>query len=86
MSRKQRKHIRGKRGEPFLRIVRGIDRARILCVSLDISKYFPVVMMHDAYGEIVTPSFEIDIFCSGFEHLCQVIDETASRIGAQVVL
>lgn len=86
MSRKRRKHIRGKRGEAFLRIVRGIDRARILCVSLDVSKYFHVVMMHDAYGEIVTPSFEIDIFRSGFEHLCQVIDETAVRIGAQVVL
>ena len=86
MSRKQRKHIRGKRGEAFLQIVRGIDRARILCVSLDISKYFHLVMMHDAYGEIVTPSFEIDIFRSGFEHLCQVIDETAARIGAEVVL
>ena len=33
MSRKQRKHIRGKRGEAFLQIVRGIDRACILCVS-----------------------------------------------------
>jgi len=86
MSRKQRKHIRGKRGEAFLRIVRGIDRARILCVSLDISKYFHVVMMHNAYGEIETPSFEIDIFRSGFEYLCQVIDETAARIDAQVVL
>ena len=45
MSRKQRKHIRGKRGEAFLQIVRGIDRACILCVSLDISKYFHLVMM-----------------------------------------
>jgi transposase len=86
MSRKQRKHIRGKRGEAFLQIVRGIDRARILCVSLDISKYFHVVMMHNAYGEIVTPSFEIDIFRSGFEHLCHVIDKTAVGIEAQVVL
>jgi len=86
MSRKQCKHIRGKRGEKFLQIVRGIDRARILCVSLDISKYFHLVMMHNAYGEIVTPSFEIDIFRSGFEHLCHVIDETAARIGAEVVL
>lgn len=42
--------------------------------------------MHNAYGEIVTPSFEINIFRSGFEHLCQVVDETAVRIGAQVVL
>jgi transposase len=86
MSRKQRKHIRGKRGEAFLQIVRGVDRARILCVSLDISKYFHVVMMHNAYGEIVTPSFEIDIFRSGFEHLCRVIDGTAAGMEAEVVL
>jgi transposase len=86
MSRKQRKHIRGKRGEAFLQIIRGVDRARILCVSLDISKYFHLVMMHNACGEIVTPSFEIDIFRSGFEHLCRVIDETAARMGAEVVL
>jgi transposase len=86
MSRKQRKHIRGKRGEAFLQIVRGVDRARILCVSLDVSKYFHLVMMHNAYGEIVTPSFEIDIFRSGFEHLCHAIDETAARIGAEVML
>ena len=62
MSRKRRKHIRGKRGEAFLRIAWGIDRARILCVSLDVSKYFHLVMMHDANGEIVTLSFEINIF------------------------
>jgi transposase len=86
MSRKQRKHIRGKRGEAFLQMVRGVDRARILCVSLDVSKYFHLVTMHNAYGEIVSPSFEIDIFRSGFEHLCQAIDETAARIGAEVVL
>ena len=86
MSRTQRKHIRGKRGEAFLQIVRGIDRARILCVSLDVSKYFHVVIMHNAYGEIVSPSFEIDIFRSGFEHLCHVIDETAAGIEAEVVL
>ena len=86
MSRKQRKHIRGKRGEAFLQIVRGIDRARILCVSLEISKFFRVVVMHNAYGEIVIPSFEINIFRSGFEHLCRVIDETAARIAAEVIL
>jgi hypothetical protein len=85
MSRKQRKHIRGKRGEAFLQIVRGVDRARILCVSLNLSKYFHRVMVHNAYGEIVTPSFEIDIFRSGFEHLCHVIDETATRLGDEQI-
>ena len=34
---------------------------QILCVSLDIHKYFHVVMIHNALGEIVTMPFEIDI-------------------------
>jgi len=48
---------------------------QILCVSLDIHKYFHVVIIHNALGEIVTPTFEIDIFQTGFEQLCQAIDE-----------
>ena len=67
MSRKHRKHLQGERGEAFLQLTRGVDRARILCVSIDVSKYFHLVMIHNAYGEIVTPAFEIDIFRTGFE-------------------
>ena len=59
---------------------------RILCVSLDIHKYFHVVMMHNALGEIVTPTFEIDIFQTGFDQLCQAIDAAVARTHAQVVL
>jgi len=43
-------------------------------------------MIHNALGEIVTPTFEIDIFQSGFDQLCQAIDEAAARTKAQVVL
>ena len=57
-----------------------------MCVSLDISKYFHVVMIHNGLGEIVTPPFEMDIFHSGFDHLCQTIDQAKSRSQAQVVL
>jgi len=45
-----------------------------------------VVMIHNALGEIVTPTFEIDIFKTGFEQLCQVIDEAIDRTQAQLVL
>jgi transposase len=86
MSRKHRKHLQGSRGEAFLRLTRGVDPARILCVSLDISKYFHLVMLHNAYGEIVTPAFEIDIFRAGFEHLCAVIEEAQARTQAEVLL
>lgn len=86
MSRKKRTHLRGKRGQAFANKIRGIPPERILCVSIDIHKYFHVVMLHNALGEIVTPTFEIDIFQSGFEQLCQVIKDASQRIGAQVVL
>jgi len=86
MSRKQRTHLRGKRGQAFADRIRGIALERILCVSLDISKYCHVVMIHNGLGEIVTPTFEIDIFQSGFDRLCQAIDEAVAQTQAQVVL
>lgn len=86
MSRKKHTHLRGKRGQAFADKIRGIPMEQILCVSLDIHKYFHVVMLHNALGEIVTPTFEIDIFQSGFELLCQAIDEAIVRTEARVVL
>ena len=75
MSRKKRTHLRGKRGQAFADKIRGIPLDCILCVSIDIHKYFHVVMIHNALGEIVTPTFEIDIFQTGFDRLCQAVDE-----------
>jgi transposase len=86
MSRKKRTHLRGKRGQAFADKIRGIPMEQILCVSLDIHKYFHVVMLHNGLGEMVTPTFEIDIFQSGFELLCQAVDEAIVRTEAQVVL
>jgi transposase len=86
MSRKTRTHLRGKRGQAFADQIRGIPSEQILCVSLDISKYFHVVMIHNALGDIVTPVFEIDILQTGFDRLCQAIDEAVSRTGSQLVL
>jgi transposase len=65
--------------------IRGLPLERVLCVSLDISKYFHVVMIHNALGEIVTPTFEIDMFQTGFDRLCRAIDEAAARTQAQAV-
>ena len=86
MSRRGRTHLRGERGQAFADKIRGVPLDRILCVSLDVHKYFHVGMIHNALGEIVTPTFEIDIFRSGFDQLCQAIDEASSRTQAQVVL
>ena len=86
MSRKQRTHLRGERGQAFADKIRGIPLEQILCVSLDIHKCFHVVMIHNGLGEIVTPTFEIDIFQTGLDQLCQAIDEAVVRTNAQVVL
>jgi transposase len=86
MSRKNKTHIRGERGQAFADKIRGLNLEQILCVSLDISKYFQVVMIHNALGEIVTPTFEIDIFKTGFEQLCQAIDEAIDHRQAKLVL
>lgn len=86
MRRKEKTHLRGQRGQTFADMIRGKDLERILCVSLDISKYFHVVMIHNGLGEIVMPTFEIDIFKTGFEQLCQAIDEAIEQTDAQLVL
>ena len=86
MSRKKHTHLRGEQGQAFADKMRGIPVEQILCVSLDIHKYFHVVMMHNALGEIVTAPFEIDIFQAGFDRLCQAIDAAVTRTNARVVL
>jgi len=86
MSKKPSTHLRGERGQAFADLIRGVPPEQLLCVSLDISKYFHVAMIHNGLGEIVMSTFEIDIFQSGFDQLCQAIEQARSRSQAQVVL
>lgn len=86
MSRKNKTHLRGERGQAFADQIRGVPLEQILCVSLDISKYFHLVMIHNGLGEIELPSFEIDIFRTGFEQLCQAMEQAIQQSQAQVVL
>jgi transposase len=86
MKRKQRTHLRGQRGQAFADQIRGIFPEQILCVSIDVSKDFHVVLLHNGLGEIVTPSFEMDIFQTGFVQFCQAIDTAVAAIEAQVIL
>ena len=43
MSRKKHTHLRGERGQAFADQIRGLALEQILCVSIDVSKYFHVV-------------------------------------------
>jgi len=85
MSKKHPTHLRGERGQAFAERVRGIPLDRILCVSLDIGKYFHFAMIHNGLGEIITPMFEVDMFQSGFERLCREIEAAKTRTQAQSV-
>ena len=86
MSRKQRKQVQGRRGESFVELIRDVPQDRIVCVSIDVHKYFHLVMVHNGYGEILVPAFRINIFRSDFEQLCAVVDEVVSAVDAQVLL
>lgn len=86
MKRHRRTHMRGHRGQAFADQIRGLHNEQILCVSIDVSKDFHVVLMHNGLGEIVTPSFEIDIFRRGYEELVAAVEEARERSKAQVVL
>lgn len=86
MSHKSAIHLKGERGQAFTDQIRNLPPERILCVSLDIGKYFHVVMIHNALGEIITPTFEIDIFQTGFDALSAAIDDARARTRAKVIL
>lgn len=86
MSSEQRKHVQGRRGEAHVEMIRGVPLDRIVCVSIDVHKHFHLVMVHDAYGQILASPFRINIFRAGFEQLCGVIDSIAAAAEAQVLL
>jgi transposase len=78
--------VQGKRGEEHLELIRGVPPDRIACISIDVHKHFHLVMIHDAYGQILEPAFRINIFRSGLEQLCAAIDSVAAAVDAQVLL
>ena len=78
-------HVQGRHGEEFVELIRDVPRDRVLCVSIDVHKYYHQVMVHNQYGEMVCPSFRIDIFLSGYERLCTEIDRAVEQTAAQVL-
>jgi transposase len=81
----RKKHVQGRRGEAFVELIRGVPRDQIACVSIDVHKYYHQVMIYNELGEILVPSFRIDIFRAGFEHLCQVIDTAVTEHDIRVL-
>ena len=59
-------HVQGHRGQEFVELIRDVPRGKILCVSIDVHKYYHLVMVHSDIGEIVTPTLRIDVLQAGF--------------------
>lgn len=83
--RRNQRHVQGPRGEAFLRLTRGVPREQIVCVSIDVHKYSHKVMLLNGYQEILEPCFEIDTFRTGFQQLCNVIDQVVAKTKAKVL-
>ena len=83
---KDRRHLQGKRGQEFLRMIQDVPRERIIGVSIDVHKYYHLVLIHDGYGRILMPSFSVDIFQIGFAQLCEAIDQVVVQADAKVLL
>jgi transposase len=86
MKQNKRTHLRGQRGQAFADLVRGIPAEQILCVSIDVSKDFHFVLIHNALGEIVTPYFEIANSRHGYEQLVAEAAQARAASSARVVL
>ncbi len=86
MKQKQNNHLHGRRGQAFADKIRGINPEKILCVSIDVSKDFHLVLLHNKLGEIVMPRFDIDIFQSGYKQLCQAIETAVFDNNTQLIL
>lgn len=83
---KEQQHLQGKRGQEFLRLIQGVPRDKIIGVSIDVHKYYHLVLIHDGYGRVLAPSFAIDTFQTGSGQLRQAIDQAVAQAQAQLLL
>jgi len=83
--RKGQQHLQGSRGEAFAELIRGVPQDKIICVSIDVHKYYHRVLIVNCYQEILVPSFQVDIFQSGYERLYGVIDDIVAKTKAQLL-
>ncbi len=86
MKRSKKTHLHGQPGQSFADRIRGIAPEQVLCVSIDISKDFHVVLIHNGLGEIIKERFEIDIFRRGYEQLWRSIKEVQKESDSRIVL
>ena len=83
MSKKTRRYIRGEKEERFRTEIRGIEKEKILGVSIDISKDYHKALIFDFEGTIVDGPFAFDVFKDGYEDFKLRINKAGEERGAQ---
>lgn len=83
MSKKKQRYIRGKKEERFKRKIRGIEKEKILGISIDTSKDYHKALIFDFEGRILDGPFEFDIFKEGYENfkkrMRKAIEQTKAK-------
>ena len=85
MTRKKRRYIRGEKEERFKRKIKGIEKEKILGISIDISKDYHKALIFDFEGRILDGPFEFDVFKDGYEDFKQRVDKAMEERGAKKV-
>jgi len=83
MSRKRRRYIRGEKEERFKKKIRGIEKEKILGISVDVAKDYHKALIFDFEGRILDGPFELDVFKDGYEHLKQRVSKAIEEGGAK---
>jgi len=85
MSKKKREYIRGEKEERFKRKIRGMEKKKILGISIDVSKDYHKALIFDFEGRLVDGPFAFSVFKEGYENLKQRIDDAIKKKGARKI-
>jgi len=86
MSKRKRRYIREQKQEKFKRKIKGVEKEKILGISIDISKDYHKALIFDFEGRILDGPFEFDVFEDGYENLKKRIGKAREEREAQKVL
>ncbi|MEA1964491.1 MAG: transposase [Candidatus Aerophobetes bacterium] len=85
MNKKKRRYIRREKEERFKKKIKGIEKEKILGISIDISKDYHKGLIFDFEGRILDGPFEFDVFKDGYEDLKQRVGKAIKEREAKKV-
>ena len=85
MSKREREYIRGEKEERFKRKIKGIEKKKILGISIDVSKDYHKALIFDFEGRLVDGPFEFNVFKDGYENFKQRVEKAIEKKGAKKI-